>query len=410
MSRKLDLLANIEAERSVLGACMISDAAAETAVSMLEPGDFFVPRHADIFAAITAQMRLGSGRVDPVTLAAVSDSPDAAKYLWELVNATPTTSNVGHYAELVAGWKLRRDLVFAAEAITRLAFDESPTVDPSDAADQARGLLANLDMPARVGAPDPDVDSFMASVDTAYDWLIPDFLERRDRMLVTASEGAGKSVLLRQIAVMCAAGIHPWSHIKVPPRNVLIVDLENSDRQMSRSLSWLRKQAGVDLDPQRLRVHGRSGLDLTTRTDRRWLMERCQANATELLVIGPLYRMSSGVAQRGDVGGEDAARRITAALDEVRVRCGVTLLMETHAPHANDHGRDLRPFGSSVWLRWPEFGIGLRRHEPDNPNVYDVNHWRGPRDVRVWPSQLTKNAGRWPWSPTMPNGTFRSAA
>jgi RecA-family ATPase len=232
-------------------------------------------------------------------------------------------------------------------------------------------------------------------------------------MLVTAGEGVGKSVLLRQIGVQAAAGIHPWTGANIEPRNVLIVDLENSDRQVSRALKHLVVQAGTSLDPSRLRVCSRAdGIDLTTRTDRRWLLERCIANRAELLVIGPLYRMESGVASRGDTGGQDKARQVTAALDDIRMRTGVALLMETHAPHGDGLMRDLRPFGSSVWLRWPEFGIGLRL-DPDreDPNCYVLKHWRGPRDVRIWPKRLLKGRGRWMWTPDgLPDGTFTSVA
>jgi replicative DNA helicase len=53
--------------------------------------------------------------------------------------------------------------------------------------------------------------------------------------------------------------------------------------------------------------------------------------------------------------------------------------------------RDLRPFGSAVWSRWPEFGISLT---PDltasMPYVYDVRHFRGARDERHWPTKITR--------------------
>jgi len=410
---KLDALADIDAEKALLGACLISDRAIDIAISTLEPIDFRAVRHQQLFAAMAAQVKHGNGRLDPVTLAAAFDSPDALAYLHELQNNTPSTSNAAQYAEVIAGWKVRRDLVTAADQISSAQFTEPANVDVSTLIDHARDIIADIDMPQRIAAPDPDIDSFIGSVDTGYDWLIPDFLERRDRMLVTAGEGSGKSVLLRQIAVMCAAGIHPWTLAEVTPRNVLLVDLENSQRQVVRGLDGLRTTAGQRLDPQRLRVLCQPrGIDLTSRTDRRWLIERCMSNAAELLVIGPLYRMSSGVAARGDVGGEDAARKVTAALDEVRVRCNVAMLLETHAPHADGNVRNLRPFGSSVWLRWPEFGIGLRRPDPnsDNHDRYLVEHWRSPREARIWPSELHKRSGSWPWTAKMPTGTFRRGA
>lgn len=212
----------------------------------------------------------------------------------------------------------------------------------------------------------------------------------------TSCVATHNSTLLRQVAVCTAAGVHPFTHQTMTPRNVLIVDLENHDRQVRRKLRPLRVAVRDRLDPARLRIAVRpSGLDLCRRADATWLTERVAANRTELLVVGPLYRMHTAAA-RGDVGGEDQARTITAVLDRIRHRFDVTLLVETHAPHAQAGHRDLRPFGSSVWLRWPEYGLGLRRDATD-PTRWLVVHWRGPRDERDWPSALTRG-GLFPWT------------
>ena len=40
--------------------------------------------------------------------------------------------------------------------------------------------------------------------DVSYDWAIPGLLERGDRLILTGSEGGGKTTMLRQIAVMAA--------------------------------------------------------------------------------------------------------------------------------------------------------------------------------------------------------------
>ncbi|MGH9175611.1 MAG: hypothetical protein ACRD1H_14695, partial [Vicinamibacterales bacterium] len=42
------------------------------------------------------------------------------------------------------------------------------------------------------------------------------------------------------------------------------------------------------------------------------------------------------------------------------------------------------------WLRWPEFGIWLSAEG-------DIEHWRGMRDERAWPTILQRG-GEWPWT------------
>lgn len=400
VSARVDTLADIHTERAYLGACLLSDSAVDAGRDILQPSDFTSDQHGNIWAAIVRQHQ--TGRADVITVANELGGNSLA-YLQGLIAETPTISNAASYARRIVDLALRRQLLFVSDDIGRLGLGELPTQDAADAIEQARDRLAQIDMPIHRGAPDPDVDSFIAATDTEYDWLIPEFLERKDRILITASEGAGKSVFLAQLAVMAAAGVHPWTLDRVTPCNVLLVDLENPRRLLVRRLNWILGRVDRSrFDPQRLRPHSRTdGINLTDRADRHWLIDRCQANNADLLVIGPTYRMSSGVAERGDVGGEEQARKVTKALDEIRHRCDVALVMETHAPHGHNGGRDLRPFGSSVWLRWPEFGVGLRR-DPDNPKRFTVDHWRGPRDVRLWPSAVLRDSGPWPWTPELP--------
>jgi hypothetical protein len=268
---------------------------------------------------------------------------------------------------------------------------------------------SKLDLPLVVGKPDQNIADFTAGTET-YDWAIPEFLERQDRLLITAGEGQGKSYLLGQLATQAACGIHPWTLRRVPPIRVVYIDCENGERRVRRRFRDLLAKTPSDFDPDRLRIIARSeGLNLTERTDRMWLLDRMAANEAELLVIGPAYQLYSGVQARGDIGGEDQAKTVVEALNEVRSRFNAAIIMETHSPHGDSRGyRPLRPFGSSVWLRWPEFGIGLRP-DAETPGRWKVEHWRGSRDGGVWPLALTRGIGAdWPWNPVMPTGTFRS--
>ena len=66
----------------------------------------------------------------------------------------------------------------------------------------------------------------------------------------------------------------------------------------------------------------------------------------------------------------------------------------------------MRPVGSSLFMRWPEFGYGIRRApisdvygKPTRQRV-TVQAWRGPREERDWPKLLgwgDDQIGDWPW-------------
>jgi hypothetical protein len=256
----------------------------------------------------------------------------------------------------------------------------------------------------------PDLWEFISAGDDAYDWLIPDVLERGDRFMLTGHEGLGKSVLCRQLAVQFAAGVHPFRPDKsVEPLRVLVVDCENSTRQNRRhyrALAGLSVTKGHRVPEGMLRlIHRPEGIDLTTAADAAWLLERVRAHRPQVMYIGSFYRL-----HEADVNDEKAARRVVSVLDQARlIGDGCALLMEAHAGHGQVNGqRMLRPAGASLLMRWPEFGFGIRRAKecPANdprPSLVDLESWRGPRDERDWPVGFRHGRqGDWPWMPEWP--------
>jgi len=259
----------------------------------------------------------------------------------------------------------------------------------------------------------PDLYEFLGGVDAPYDWVIEGILERGDRLIWTGSEGLGKSVAGRQFAICAAAGLHPFSSEAAQPRRVLWIDCENSERQGRRHFRKLERTAAAKGRPvpaggMRL-IHRPEGIDLTRDEDAAWLLERVHAHQPELLYIGPLYRLHAT-----DVNDETAARKVCAVLDQARVKSDCALIVEGHSPHGESNGvRPVRPIGSSLFRRWPEFGFGISPARDENPcREVVVRAWRGARDERHWPRFLIwgESADEWPWivppdvSPSAPHG------
>lgn len=255
----------------------------------------------------------------------------------------------------------------------------------------------------------PDLDEFLAIEDDPYDWLIPDLLERGDRVLFTGFEGLGKTMVSRQIGIAIAAGVHPFKHhIKIPPQRVLVIDCENTERQNRRKYREMRSAAhaeGKQVDRGMWRIiHRIDGLDLTSAKDAEWLMERVTAHDPAMLIIGPFYKLHDA-----DMNDEKSARKAISVLDKVRATVNCCLLIEAHSGHGDDPTkRSVRPIGSSLLMRWPEFGIGITpcgTAETGGVNsTVEVKHWRGQRDKRDWPRWLTYgDPGRWPWKMALGN-------
>jgi replicative DNA helicase len=405
---------DLAAEQAVLESCMFSPLALGVALEMLQPDDFYRPAHTTILRAM-GHMRADGQPVDTITLGKrLADMGELERvgglaYLFGLGNGTAATAHVNHYAEIVLDRALRRSLVehgtrTAQEAYTAtgetFALVEKTVARAREIRDRGQ---ANDDLPTM------DILDFV-DVEDAYNWLVPDLLEYGDRLVLTASEGGGKSTMLRQIAVTVAAGLHPFRTTQeTEPRRVLVLDCENGapvSRRKFRPLLDAADKFGRPVQRGMFHIECKpEGLDLTRPADRAWMMRRVEKLKPELLIIGPIYRLHAG-----DPNSEELARKVSAVIDEARATTGCAVLMEAHSPHHNGQGphRNLRPLGSSLWMRWPEFGFGLRPVE-DEKSAESVDGcrgrrflpWRGLRDERPWP-QFIKQGDLWPWTAYRP--------
>ena len=253
-------------------------------------------------------------------------------------------------------------------------------------------LLASRDKPVDFGRL-VDWDSFInESTDDSYDWVIEDILERGERVIVVAAEGVGKTMLARQVAILSGCGINPFTYQKMKQIRTLTVDLENPERIIRRTASSILNTAldrGYTTKPTAQLLVKPSGLDLMKAEDRMILETAIEEAKPELLVMGPLYK---AFIDPGGRTSESVAVEVARYLDHVRDIYKCALWLEHHAPLGESMtNRQMRPFGSAVWSRWPEFGIALT---PDltggGPHVYDVRHFRGARDERPFPTKMRR--------------------
>jgi hypothetical protein len=407
---------DIQAEQAVLGACLISKQAARELADQLNPDDFYRPGHSTVFLAIR-RMLADNQPVDIRTLVAHLDKAGDLQrvggylYISQLVDAVPTAANADWYASIVLGHGLRRGLVEAGTSLVAMGYNPGGA-EPHELAERAVALVRAVRDRGRDSADLPvmDIHDFLA-VEETHDWLVPGLLERGDRLILTATEGGGKSTLIRQMAVCGAAGLHPFTHKPVDPYTVLVLDCENGEAMTRRKLGPLTGIAahyGRPVPRSRFYIECQpAGVDLTRAKDRAWLLRRVEKTMPQLLVIGPIYRLHAG-----NPNDEELARKVSAVIDEARAIAHCVVVMEAHAPHNNGFSqhRNMRPAGSSLWMRWPEFGYGLRPVEDEKSASIDwarlLVPWRGARDERDWPSHIRKGE-HWPWisyQPSGPNG------
>ncbi|MFI9724565.1 DnaB-like helicase N-terminal domain-containing protein [Streptomyces sp. NPDC052396] len=395
-----------EAEQAVLGAMLLSREAIVDVIEIVTGSDFYRPAHETIFDVVCS-MAVRNEPCDPITVAAeLERRADLARiggraYLHELVQAVPTTANADHYARRVRNVALLRGVIAAGTRAVAAGY--AADGDPQEIAERAvEDMRAARDRGLAVtDTPPLDLLEFLAEAEDEPEWVIPGVLARWDRLMVTAGEGGGKSLLLRQIAMRAAAGLHPWRRARIRPVRVLMVDAENSAGQ---ARPWLRRMAqaaaeeGAPIRAGQVAVEiPERGLDLTNPADRSWLARRVEQVRPSLITVGPLYKLALG-----NPNEEETARSLMSGLETLRTATGgAAMLIEAHSPHLvpGMPRRDLRPIGSSLWLRWPEFGFGLapaRCLGAEEIRLMDWVPWRGPRSERAWPARLCQGI-TWPW-------------
>lgn len=401
------------AELAILGACLDSKHARIEARKNLVSGDFWVIAHEVIYDAMNALDRAGKS-VDLTTVRAaiVARFPDsdqrgtdvrqraAAEQALALAYQAGTENGIVDYCNIVHTWALRRTLADAGRGLTQRAM--SPAEQPHRLAAQAVTMLTSI---RDAGAGDVSaitLRELLEGEDEAPTWVIPGLMEAGDRLLLTGTEGAGKSALSRQMAVMAAAGVHPFTDGMIPPIRTLIFDVENKEAQVRRQIrplvNWLQQQGAdnpldrvlLDCGPRRLNLAGDRDLAKLHQTIDAW--------QPQLIIMGPMYRLYPK-----SLNSDDDAHPFLAALDTLIDR-GCALVIETHAGHTTEQQgrnstRNLRPRGSAALLGWPEFGLGLRAI---GGGLADLEPWRGHREARAWPSRMRRAPGN-RWVETDPN-------
>ena len=306
-----------------------------------------------------------------------------------------------------------------------VAFDEQPPTQDEPTGDSPLDKLINdlqnlttqeLPQPVLIGRVSSSFDSFLSTkddqprdkgnlvewspfleteVDLSYDWVIPNVLERQERVIVVAAEGAGKTTLARQVALMASAGIHPFRRDVMPPVRTLMIDLENPERIIRRTshriydkIKWFGKHENMDAHL----LMKPDGVNLLLAADRALIEEHVAAVQPDIVFFGPLYK---AFIDPGGRTAESVSIEIARFLDYIRHTYNCALWIEHHAPLGSGGQRDLRPFGSAVWSRWSEFGIALSP-DPTDPELIEFKHYRGQREAREWPA-LCRRGSTWPF-------------
>lgn len=161
---------SVEAEQSVIGGLMLSNAAFDDVSEIVSDVDFYRRDHRLIFRAI-AQLAELSKPFDVVTLgetlnnAGILDDSGGMGYLALLAKNTPSASNIKAYADIVRERSVLRQMINISGEIADAAFHPEGRSSSELLDDAERKVFAIAEQGSKVGGPQPIKEVLKATVD-----------------------------------------------------------------------------------------------------------------------------------------------------------------------------------------------------------------------------------------------------
>lgn len=306
------------------------------------------------------------------------------------------TGTVGYYAERLRDASARR---YAVAALTRgLHRLQGREAVADEIVGDVQAELAALPRPATTNDDSWTLDDIMGLEIQESRFTLPSLLKRNERLVLTGSEGGGKSVFVYQMLTGAAFGVDTFRMERTQPQRVLFLDVENNEFQARANLDKIVPSLREisDVTNPEWRSLKRRVVDLLASKDRADIIRRVVHYSPDILYMGTAYKLT-------DVADDAhrSVRAIQSVVDRIRQEIDCTVLVEHHAGHGTMNDRNnMRPEGSSYWLRWPDFGYGMQPlSTTDGKRLMKLGAWRGDRATdRQFPVAV-KQGSVFPWVP-----------
>ncbi|MDO5415329.1 MAG: replicative DNA helicase [Bacillota bacterium] len=248
---------SLEAEKSVLGAALLSKDALFDVVEVVRAEDFYDENHKEIFKAML-DLHRKSAPVDALTVAEELKKRNSLNmvggraYIASLSAGTPTTSNAMEYGKIVAEKASIRKLIGTADDIVTKGYEGS--MDAGQMLDYAESgifeisqkrqkgqythikdvLLENLEIIDRASK----LDGGLTGVTTGFKYLdnMTSGLQRSDLIILAARPAMGKTAFALSLALNAAVK---------GKASVMVFSLEMSKEQLGQRLLSMESKVGM---------------------------------------------------------------------------------------------------------------------------------------------------------------------
>jgi replicative DNA helicase len=378
------LPANVEAEKTILGAILLDNAAHAEAAEKIEADDFSLDSHRRIFLRMTELMN-EQRAVDIVTLAAEldrykeRDAIGGVAYLASLTEGLPRRPVIEEYIRIVKDKSLLRKLMMiCSTAIARAADQSDSALDVLGAAEAQLMQVSEKGLTGGFQSLDQIVQHSFGTIDNLYKQsrevtgLATDFtdfdrmtsgLQKGELIIIAARPSMGKTALAINIAQNAAI-----NHQATVAVFSLEMSKESLLRRMLASQAWVDQQklqkgflgredhdkltsALGQLVESRLFIDDTAGISLSEmRAKARRL--RQNAGGLDLVVVDYLQLMTATLASNSKKGYENRTQEVSAisrGLKALSKELNVPVVALSQLSRASERrGDDKRPMLSDL--------------------------------------------------------------
>lgn len=375
------LPANIDAEKTILGAILLDNAALKEVNNLsIEADDFFLDSHKRI-ALRMKEIYESKGAIDIVTLAHALarhkevEAVGGIAYLASLTEGLPRRPVINEYLRIVKDKSIARQIILISSAAMARAADQSEdaigTLDflqtnLAGVRDRCRALMTNKNTePFFVG-----YQTFVAEAAPEIDWAIEGIIQREGSGLVIGDSGAAKSLLVFDIAVHMVAGVS-WFQHRIPNR--MKVGLVAREDAPGLSQNRLRKMVDGASESVRMFIEHidlEKHLYINTRTQRETWTLQSEADLLDIIqairereIDFVFFDVFRSLWEGNENDNQETAKVLAAAKRiEREGKCQVGLV---HHLSKSDKGTIFdRARGGGI-NGWKEWGIGVTIENPD---------------------------------------------
>jgi hypothetical protein len=320
--------ANVHAEKAILGAVLLDNAAWYEIAEKLNPEDFTLESHRRICLRMADLMK-GNHAVDIVTLAnelALYKEVEAiggVAYLASLTEGMPRRPVIGEYIRIV---KEKSELRYVLTILS--AGMDSARERGAQPAEIKAGILSGL---TRLGGngthgaalwAGEDMDTFLTATDAVIAWLVADVLAPGCMTQLYAPRGLGKSLCAEYWAVKLAGS----------GKRVLILDRDNPSHTLRTRLREFGADDLGDLKSN-LKVISREKCPPLTQPEK-WA--GFPYSDYDVVIVDSLDAMAEGI---GEQDGGKPARAMAPLLDICHRENGPAVLLLGNTIKSAEHSR-----------------------------------------------------------------------